>query len=73
METLACTNCGAGVAIPPKPARPDGPVTKPSSPRAIRLADLAKAIEDMEKTREECVGPAECPICGKTEPHHHDA
>lgn len=73
---LACTNCGEHATCDTLPAPPPSPsapaVTRPSSPKAIRLADLAKAIEDMEKAAETCgLGTFACPRCGKDTPHHH--
>lgn len=61
------------------PARPpkvsNGPDTKPSSPKAIRLDELAHALEASDTTRrerDEGMRYDSCPICGRTDEHAHD-
>lgn len=53
------------------PVPSDGPTTRPSSPRAIHLDELAAALEASETARKERAGEA-CPLCGKTEIHAHE-
>ena len=53
------------------PVPSDGPTTRPSSPHAIHLDELAAALEASETARKERAGEA-CPLCGKTEIHAHE-
>ncbi len=60
--------------VPAKPHLNDGPITKPSSPTAIKLDELAIALEASDTTRREREEGrfVECPICNRTDEHAHE-